>query len=125
MMKGSYILLIEVEDDRKIEIGKLGKLKFQKGFYAYVGSAMAGIESRVKRHLRAEKRLHWHIDYLLEGAVIRGVICMESERKEECEIAAKFEKRFMSVGGFGCSDCGCRSHLFFSPSIEDLRREFQ
>ena len=124
-MKGSYILLIEVENDREIEFRKLGKIRFKKGFYAYVGSALNGIEARVKRHLRKEKRLWWHIDYLLSEAVIREVICVESDRREECSIARNLEKQFDSIKGFGCSDCKCPSHLFFSKNLEDLRGEFQ
>ena len=31
---------------------------------------MGGLDARVARHLRAEKKLHWHIDYLLERASV-------------------------------------------------------
>lgn len=65
-MKGSYCLIINVEKDTKIKIGKkLGIINFKKGCYVYVGSAMNSLESRVKRHLSDNKKKHWHIDYLL------------------------------------------------------------
>ena len=64
-MKGSYCLIINVEKDTKIKIGKkLGIINFKKGCYVYVGSAMNSLESRVKRHLSDNKKKHWHIDYL-------------------------------------------------------------
>ena len=67
-MKGSYLLLIELKDKETIQIGKLGKIDFMKGFYVYIGSAINGLEQRINRHLRKEKKLHWHIDFLLKSA---------------------------------------------------------
>jgi len=120
-MKGSYILLIELLEDSEIQIGKLGRIGFQKGFYAYVGSAMNNLEKRIERHIRKEKRLFWHIDYLLENAEVREVIYAESNKREECRLAKNLEKYFNPVRGFGSSDCKCKSHLFFSDNLEDLR----
>jgi len=42
-MKGSYILLIKLDEDKDIQIGKLGNISFKKGYYAYVGSALNGL----------------------------------------------------------------------------------
>ena len=71
-MKGSYILVIFLSKKVEIEIGALGVLSFSKGYYLYVGSAMGNVgsttlENRVKRHLSdsANKKIHWHIDFLL------------------------------------------------------------
>jgi Uri superfamily endonuclease len=112
-MKGSYILLIEVKKDRNIKIGKLGKIHFKKGFYAYVGSALNSLESRINRHLRFDKKIHWHIDYLLKYAEIKKVFYKENSKKEECKLSFEFEKRLRFFTGFGCSDCKCKSHLFY------------
>ncbi|MFZ2654380.1 MAG: GIY-YIG nuclease family protein [Victivallales bacterium] len=105
----------------EIRVGALGSLLFRKGFYSYTGSAMGGLEARIKRHLRKDKRLHWHIDYLLGKAEIIRVLAMETNIKsEECMAAARLEKSGgIPVGGFGCSDCKCKSHLFHfkSPSM--------
>lgn len=38
--KGVYSLLIELETETLIQIGKLGKITFPAGFYVYTGSAM-------------------------------------------------------------------------------------
>jgi len=112
-MKGSYILVIELKKERTIQVGKLGKIHFKKGIYAYVGSALNGLETRINRHIRKTKKKHWHIDYLLDFAEVVDVYCKENETKEECKIAKKLEEDFVSIPGFGCSDCRCKSHLFF------------
>ena len=57
-----YVLIIQVADQCAITIGALGELIFKKGFYAYVGSAQSNFNQRIKRHLRKEKKLFWHID---------------------------------------------------------------
>ena len=112
-MKGSYILLLRLRENVTINIGKLGKLDFKKGFYLYVGSALNSIEARIKRHLKRNKKIHWHIDYLLDYALITDVFLKEKSMKEECIVAQFFAKKLISIKGFGCSDCKCRSHLFF------------
>jgi Uri superfamily endonuclease len=120
-MKGAYVLLIRLPASQVIRTGKLGRLRFQRGYYAYVGSALNGIESRILRHLRRNKKTHWHIDYLLKKGMIVEIHCIASGRREECRIAEKFQKRFTSVADFGCSDCKCPTHLFYSPKLSDLR----
>jgi Uri superfamily endonuclease len=117
-MKGSYILLIEVKENCSIDIGKLGKFDFDKGFYVYVGSALNGLESRINRHLRSNKKIHWHIDYLLKYADIVDVFFKENLKKEECRLSSVFEKRLHFLKGFGCSDCKCNSHLFYGSYNE-------
>ncbi len=117
-MKGSYILLLKLKKNITINIGKLGKLDFKKGFYAYVGSALNGLESRINRHLRHKKNIHWHIDYLLDFAEITNVFYNENSVKNECIIANEFEKRLHLIKGFGCSDCKCKSHLFYGSYNE-------
>jgi len=119
-MKGSYMLIIEVEKDKVLGIGKLGGIAFKKGYYAYVGSTLGGLEARVMRHKRKEKRLHWHIDHLLLNASVVGAICIESDERLECPLALRLGKTFHSVPSFGCSDCKCPSHLFYSASLPDL-----
>lgn len=118
-MKGSYTLLIEVKEDIEIVIGKLGKLHFKKGFYVYVGSALNNLESRINRHLRSDKKIHWHIDFFLNYANIIEVFIKENSKKEECRISNEFEKSLNFLKGFGCSDCKCTSHLFYGK-YEDI-----
>lgn len=50
----------------EIKIGKkLGFIEFKKGICLYIESAMNSLKSHLKRHLSDDKKLHWHIDYLL------------------------------------------------------------
>ena len=116
------MLIIEKSRCEELEIGKLGTIEFKRGFYAYVGSALSGLERRINRHLRREKRLHWHIDYLLASpdAEIREVIFKETSNREECMIASKMHEQLANIKGFGCSDCRCESHLFFSSSHDRI-----
>jgi len=115
-MKGIYLLLISIRKGIALEIGRLGRIKFKKGSYIYVGSAQRGIRQRVLRHLRKKKKIRWHIDCLLadSNVKIEGVFCRETAKKsDECRAARFFMKNNEFVKGFGCSDCKCASHLIF------------
>lgn len=113
-MKGVYVLIISVGKDIKVNVGALGSIFFERGLYAYVGSAQNGLERRVQRHLRKAKKKFWHIDDLLDDDAVRvvKVFCKEAEKSEECKIAGKLSEKGVAVRRFGCSDCGCVSHLF-------------
>ena len=125
MKKGVYVLILKMSEPRKIKIGSLGEREYSAGFYAYVGSAMGGLEGRIGRHLRKEKRLRWHIDHLLQFAEVVQVMTLETGQKGgECLIAQGL-KGFPVMKGFGSSDCRCPGHLFFSPSLEGLRLRCQ
>jgi Uri superfamily endonuclease len=113
-LQGIYVLVIRLSKDITVNVGALGQTAFEKGWYAYVGSAQNSLEQRVKRHLRNEKRSFWHIDYLIgsDNAKIIKVLYKEGGKKEECRIAGEISERGKAISGFGCSDCRCRSHLF-------------
>jgi Uri superfamily endonuclease len=121
-MKGSYILLIELPQTREISVGRLGLLTFPQGFYAYVGSAMNGFESRINYHLREKKKSRWHIDYLLQQALIKEIILWETEERVECILAQTLSKEFHPISGFGSSDCRCSSHLYFEAEKGKLEK---
>lgn len=110
---GSYILLMRLTIPNTISIGRLGDIFFPEGGYVYIGSALNGLKSRIERHLRNKKKKHWHIDYFLQKAKIKDVFYIINTQREECEIAQFFKKEFTCIDGFGCSDCSCRSHLFY------------
>ena len=114
--KGCYVLLIELPAEETVTTGRLGPVDYRHGHYAYVGSALGGLRSRLERHLRSEKKAHWHVDYLLEKGRISEIVTCETEERVECVIAGALVGRFSSVSGFGSSDCRCRSHLFFSTA---------
>jgi len=120
-MKGSYVLVVELTEDKINQVGKLGRIHFKKGFYVYVGSALNGLEHRINRHLRKTKKKHWHIDYFLDFAEVVDVFYKENETREECKIAKLLDEQLVSIHGFGCSDCRCRSHLFFGSRADIMK----
>ena len=121
-MKGSYCIALKCRKDFTAVIGKLGEIKFKKGFYVYVGSALNSIEKRVERHKRKEKPLFWHIDYITAEKEIEfaKAFFRESPEKEECRMAKIVSEKGIPVKGFGCSDCKCDSHLFSVDEISFL-----
>jgi Uri superfamily endonuclease len=121
---GTYCLIIQLDQDSKIKIGKLGETDFKKGYYVYVGSALNSLETRIKRHLRDEKKLHWHVDYLLahENSKIKEVVFVRSPHKWECDVAGQISKKSEKIKGFGSSDCKCPSHLFYFNDVEDSEK---
>jgi Uri superfamily endonuclease len=104
-------------EDAAISVGRLGRLHFRTGNYVYVGSAMAGLEARVARHLRRATRKKWHIDFLLERAATAGAVLFPSRKREECTMARTLAKfpGVIPVGRFGSTGCGCPAHLFYNP----------
>jgi len=97
--------------ERTVTVGKLGDLNFKKGFYFYIGSAKIGV-NRILRHFKKEKKKKWHIDYITDTFEVVGAILTKFE---ECELSNYVSKFFDGVKGFGCSDCKCYTHLYYSP----------
>jgi Uri superfamily endonuclease len=124
-LKGIYILLIQLSRDVDANIGALGTRHLAKGFYAYVGSAQVNLENRISRHFRKEKRKFWHIDHLLDSqaAKIQKVLFKEAAKTEECAIATEISRLGEPVVGFGCSDCRCKSHLFYIEKPDFLPKD--
>ena len=52
----TYCLIIKLNYDSIISVGKIGELDFKKGYYVYVGSALNSIDGRIKRHLKIRKK---------------------------------------------------------------------
>jgi len=121
---GTYILVVALERDTRLTIGSLGGHDLRAGYYLYVGSALNGLRSRLSRHLRPEKKRHWHIDYLLAIASVCEIWYMESPERHECAWAEALRWSGVvepAAPGFGSSDCRCGTHLFYSaerPSVE-------
>ncbi len=114
-MKGAYVLLMRLDEDTTIATGALGELHFRAGEYCYVGSANGpgGIEARVGRHLRKEKKKRWHIDYFLDFALISDVIVLENG--SEINAARTLSGECPGIPHFGASDSPMNSHLFLCP----------
>jgi Uri superfamily endonuclease len=87
----------------------------EAGRYAYVGSALNGLEARTRRHLGGGGTKRWHIDYLMELSSDREAILLPSDVDIECSVADRVRSlpgASEPIAGFGSSDCRCRSHLF-------------
>ena len=111
---GVYLLLLELKTDKRISVGTLGEILFNKGFYVYVGSAIRNLYQRLKRHEKHKKRIRWHIDYLREYADHLRIIPILTPEKIECELAQNLKTLAQSIiPHFGSSDCNCKSHLFY------------
>jgi Uri superfamily endonuclease len=120
-MKGVYLLLLQLDESQQISVGRLGMRHFSKGFYAYVGSALNGIEPRVSRHLSNDKKHFWHIDYLLDKARVFEVVLIPTEEKLECTLAMALKEKLLCISRFGSSDCDCQGHLFLLLKDMSLR----
>lgn len=128
-LKGCYLLVLHLPEDRAIRIGKLGTFEFKAGYYAYVGSGMNGLEHRVRRHFLPTKKRHWHIDFLLDRAKPLEAVLFPSEERKECELNEFMQLMPGSepvIDGFGSSDCYCASHLhrLSCETLSILRRTF-
>lgn len=123
--RGTYLLFLFIQQDINLTIGALGCKLFQQGNYIYVGSAFGpgGLEKRITRHLKQEKKIFWHIDYLLNDNFVKilayGKIL--SDYKIECnvvdQIRGTFQEKSLIIKNFGSSDCNCKSHLLYFNNI--------
>ena len=119
---GTYILPVELSSPATIEVGGLGRLSFDAGIYAYVGSAFGpgGLAARLRRYADGPQRVHWHIDYLLEHSEVRNALVSTSQNRLECVWAQWMRSRVPDfVPGFGSSDCRCMSHLSYLGNVEE------
>ncbi|MEM2304268.1 MAG: GIY-YIG nuclease family protein [Candidatus Methanomethylicia archaeon] len=132
--EGTYILVMEVASDFNIKIGCLGKHELKEGIYMYVGSARGpgGLKARIYRHLRLNKRIRWHIDYLTVNpkVKIKAVFYLKSKTLLETIVARRLlSSNFFEgvIKGFGCTDRkNSYTHLYKLKninSIEELMKE--
>ncbi len=113
---GIYNLIIKLSKNEEIKVGRLGTYIFSKGFYVYTGSAKNGLEKRIDRHLSSNKKLHWHVDYLLSYAKIVQILRYAGVKKNECRLnslIAQSSGATLVVKKFGSSDCNCVTHLYY------------
>ena len=120
---GTYQLCVKVQRTISVRIGALGHLTFPVGIYVYTGRAKRALRARVKRHLVAQKKPFWHIDYLLNHpmANITEIRIVSTDPTNECSQNLRLEKIQGSrpVPRFGSSDCRstCKGHLVRVGSV--------
>ncbi|GGH71673.1 hypothetical protein GCM10010978_07860 [Compostibacillus humi] len=112
-----YAIKGVLTDQQNLTIGKLGSFRFPPGLYVYVGSAKRNIRSRIERHLKVDKKCHWHFDYLRPYLEITEVHTFPGQ-EGECGLFQRLlgeQQGKIVIPGFGSSDCTCKAHLFFVP----------
>jgi sugar fermentation stimulation protein A len=111
--RGSYILILELPEEARLEVGKLGEISFRKGYYLYIGSARKNLSRRIQRHRRMRKKPFWHVDFLRASAKFHHALPIRTQDVLECEIAQAIKGISQwEVPRFGSSDCSCPSHLY-------------
>lgn len=112
--KGAYALVIAL--GAPVPVLHRGRDHlFAPGCYVYAGSAHGpgGIDARLRRHVRRQKKLHWHVDRLTVAA--DDIHAFAIKDGSECEIIARLGRLAgfrHPIAGFGSSDCrACPSHL--------------
>lgn len=112
--KGSYLICGKIDEERTLQVGKLGKISFKPGYYVYVGSAMNSLSARIKRHLKKDKLFRWHIDYIVPHLKDLTPIPIRSSEPLECSLSRALSSIANGyIPSFGCSDCDCDSHLYW------------
>jgi len=120
--KGVYTLIIRVTKPEKLNVGRFGLHYFPVVYYTYTGSALGkgttNIRRRLTRHLNRRKKLHWHIDYLLNARSAKTIaVCFaKTNKRMECAVSTAIKmlpRATVPIRGFGSTDCssGCTAHL--------------
>jgi sugar fermentation stimulation protein A len=113
--RGAYLLIVRLRRDWRLKAGSLGEIPLESGWYVYAGSGKRNLSARIARHHRKRKKLHWHIDFLLDRVNAGDITSLPVRSRHDLECALAGEVAALADGstpGFGCSDCSCSSHLF-------------
>ncbi|PSP78964.1 DUF123 domain-containing protein [Halobacteriales archaeon QS_1_68_20] len=98
---GTYTLLVELHATTTLEVGALGVHEFDRGWYAYTGSALGtGGFARVD-----------------SGATRIADVTTTADVDAECAIHREIASAggvAVPVAGFGASDCDCSAHLAYA-----------
>ena len=106
------MLIIKIDECEILEIGSLGKIKIDNGYYVYVGSGGLNTIKRIKRHFSRKKKLKWHIDYLTIKYPPNKAYIVIDEKIDESALSNLFINKYTYIRGFGSSDTKDPSHLF-------------
>ena len=125
-LPGTYALVLASTKTAHVQVGRLGILQLQPGYYVYVGSALGpgGLQARVTHHLMTVARPHWHIDYLRAHANPDEIWYCHDRIPWECRWAScisLMRGASIPLAGFGASDCACESHLYFFKGLPARR----
>ena len=122
---GAYVLFVELNRPLAIPETSLGPAGLAPGRYAYCGSAYGpgGLGARLRRHLRPDKAVRWHVDHLTAGG--RIIALGLAPGGQECALLEGLCRRpgvTVPLAGFGSSDCArCPAHLLRIERTVDPR----
>jgi len=124
-LAATYVLVLRLPRPAAIAVGQLGTFHFPSGWYAYAGSARGpgGLDTRISRHLRSPKPLHWHVDYLRVAAEPVEIWYALGAQERECVWAralAGLPGALIPVPRFGASDCRCLAHMVHFAALPDM-----
>jgi Uri superfamily endonuclease len=124
---GTYALLLSAARRQRITVGRLGALPVQPGCYVYLGSARGpgGLRARLRHHVGAQQRPHWHIDYLHHATTPQEIWWSDDAKSSEHLWAAHcgaLPGAAVPLARFGASDCDCdcNAHLFYFRTPPDF-----
>lgn len=123
---GTYALILFCASHTRIQIGHLGTIRLERGYYVYVGSALGpgGLRARIAHHQRRSPRPHWHIDYLRSHTRSHSLWLSYDRRRHEHEWARalqKVEGATIPLPRFGASDCTCPPLAPWNPALSITR----
>ncbi len=129
-VKGVYLLIIEITNQLIIII-RGTRYKLEPGYYIYVGSAWGpgGLRSRIARHIKKDKKIHWHIDKVTSKpfSLVKTICFLPGAPSYyESRIARTLSMKLDFIPRFGSTDRrGDISHLFicrtYSKCLETVR----
>ncbi|MCP4327619.1 MAG: GIY-YIG nuclease family protein [Alphaproteobacteria bacterium] len=120
---GAYVLAIELRRTLSFATAVTGPVRLPPGRYAYCGSARGpgGLGARIRRHLRRDTRIHWHVDRLTTAGEIVAVVARPGG--DECALLRDLLARpgvTVPVLRLGATDCRrCPAHLVAVPADFD------
>jgi Uri superfamily endonuclease len=112
--RGAYLLIIVLANPIALS-GRFAGQTLGSGRYLYAGSAYGpgGIRARVGRHMKQDKKIHWHVDQLTACAASLKAVGVADGN--ECALINDLQSTYgmtAPLPGFGSTDCTkCVSHL--------------
>jgi len=123
---GTYLVVLWLRTACQATVGRLGTIRFPRGYYTYAGSAKGGLTARLHRHVHGAPTRHWHLDYLRPQARVLAWYAFAGNHYPECALAQTLLPwGHVVCRHFGASDCSCPSHLVYYPHRADVMQAFQ
>ncbi len=123
---GAYLLQIDLSEPIFVRIARKSCTELSAGRYFYCGSANGpgGLRSRLARHMRHGKTLHWHIDQLTVRGTVTGAWIVRNGR--ECDLVAILARCRCQFQGLPAIVCAagatcCTGRSEYQPASSDSK----